>query len=225
MRTFEEFVNESYNVNESSHFIVVSDKDREKAHKIAKDIKPDVTINGAGNIDMWNRDKDSDKIKKALKKAGIKYNVIFESEEDLQDYKQILWEGAMKFNGRTVKDIKKKTKSPGFLVQDADGEEWSITMSDAKDNDSTVWGMAHDGDEKEINIDDITFIMESETSEYEPPKYLISPALDPDTQKPNDKMHAYMENELKKRKSYFKPGVKSAEPPKDVDKKEQKADK
>jgi len=54
------------------------------------------------------------------------------------------------------------------------------------------------------------------TDSYDPPKYLVSPALDPETQEPNDKLVKYMEDEAKKRTSYFKPGIRSASPPKNV---------
>ena len=58
----------------------------------------------------------------------------------------------------------------------------------------------------------------SESSNFEPPKYLVSPALSQDgSGEPDDKMVKYMEDEIKKRKSYFKPGIKSANPPTNVD--------
>jgi hypothetical protein len=58
----------------------------------------------------------------------------------------------------------------------------------------------------------------SDTSDYTPPKYLVSPALAQDGSGiPDDKMVKYMEDEVKKRKPYFKPGIKSANPPTFVD--------
>jgi len=59
------------------------------------------------------------------------------------------------------------------------------------------------------------FINEAETSSYAPPKYLVSPALDPEgNQVPDDKLVKYMEEELAKSASYYKPGIRSANPPK-----------
>lgn len=56
------------------------------------------------------------------------------------------------------------------------------------------------------------------TSDYQPPKYLVSPALTQDgSGVPDDKLVKYMEDENKKRKPYFKPGIKSANPPTFVD--------
>jgi hypothetical protein len=69
----------------------------------------------------------------------------------------------------------------------------------------------------------VEFINESKenkvnTSDYDPPKYLVSPALNQDgSGEPDDDMFKYMEDELKKRKPYFKPGIKSANPPTYVD--------
>lgn len=56
------------------------------------------------------------------------------------------------------------------------------------------------------------------TTDYDPPKYLVSPALAQDgSGEPDDKMVKYMEDELKNRKPYFKPGIKSANPPELLD--------
>jgi hypothetical protein len=59
------------------------------------------------------------------------------------------------------------------------------------------------------------FINEMETTKYSPPKYLVSPALDPEgNQTPDDKMVLYMEDELEKRKKYYNVGISSTNPPK-----------
>ena len=62
------------------------------------------------------------------------------------------------------------------------------------------------------------YLGESETSSYKPPKYLVSPALAQDgSGKVDDPLTQYMEEELAKSKSYFKPGIRSANPPKNGD--------
>ncbi len=62
------------------------------------------------------------------------------------------------------------------------------------------------------------FLLEQETSKYTPPKYAVSPSLAQDgSGEIDDKMQKYMEDELRKRKPYFKPGIKSANPPIDMD--------
>jgi hypothetical protein len=62
------------------------------------------------------------------------------------------------------------------------------------------------------------FINERETSEYTPPKYLVSPALDQEGNGTvDDDIDSYMTGELNKSKSYFKPGIRSANPPNKVD--------
>jgi len=53
------------------------------------------------------------------------------------------------------------------------------------------------------------FLFEKNTSEYEPPKHLVSPALDPETQEPDDKMYDYMRGELDKTTKYFEPSISS----------------
>ncbi len=56
---------------------------------------------------------------------------------------------------------------------------------------------------------------EAATKDYDPPKFLVLPALDPEGNGiPSDKIDAYMRAELAKRKSYYKPGIRSANPPK-----------
>lgn len=58
------------------------------------------------------------------------------------------------------------------------------------------------------------WLLESRTSEYTPPKYLVSPALDVEgNQIPSDKIHDYLVGQHKTKESYFKPGIRSANPP------------
>jgi len=60
-------------------------------------------------------------------------------------------------------------------------------------------------------------INEKATSEYKPAKFLVLPAVNPETQEPDDKIDAYMRAELGKSTSYYKPGIRSANPPKKGD--------
>ena len=62
------------------------------------------------------------------------------------------------------------------------------------------------------------YLNEAETSSYTPPKYLVSPALAQDgSGEVDDSLTQYMEDELNKSKSYYKPGIRSANPPKNGD--------
>lgn len=59
------------------------------------------------------------------------------------------------------------------------------------------------------------WLFENKTSDYEPPKYLVSPALDSEgNQIPSDKIHDYLAGHHENKESYFKPGIRSANPPK-----------
>lgn len=59
------------------------------------------------------------------------------------------------------------------------------------------------------------WLLEKETSEYQAPKYLVSPALDPEgNQEPSDEMVKWLEDRFKKTEYYFQPGIKSSQPPK-----------
>lgn len=59
------------------------------------------------------------------------------------------------------------------------------------------------------------WLLEKETSEYQAPKYLVSPALDPEgNQEPSDEMVKWLEDQFKKTEYYFQPGIKSSKPPK-----------
>lgn len=55
------------------------------------------------------------------------------------------------------------------------------------------------------------FLNEKKTSEYRPPKHLVSPALDPETQEPNDKMYDYIKSKFDNTERYFKPGISASD--------------
>lgn len=71
--------------------------------------------------------------------------------------------------------------------------------------------------ENELKKAKMSDVSESKTSEYKTPKFLVLPAVNPETQEPDDKIDAYMRGELNKSKSYYKPGIRSANPPENGD--------
>ena len=145
-----------------------------------------------------------------------------------------IFEGNKKFNGKTVADLLKvagkKLGGDSFLVQDADGHDWAVFPDqDTQNGDTEIYGMDQYDNEKQVKISDIVMVYEgnlyildesvneAKTSEFEPPKFLVLPAVDPETQEPNDKLDAFMRAELEKGRSYYKPGIRSANPPENVD--------
>lgn len=143
-----------------------------------------------------------------------------------------IMEGNISFKGRKVGDLLKKAgKKLGgesFLVQDIDGHEWAVFPDmDTKNTDKEIYAMDQYDNEKMLKIADISLIYEGRllildetslneaaTKDYDPPKFLVLPALNPETQEPDDKIDAFMRAELEKRESYYKPGIRSANPPK-----------
>lgn len=65
---------------------------------------------------------------------------------------------------------------------------------------------------KNESYDFMDELFEKETSQYEPPKYLVLPQGEADDQGP-DKIISYIEGLHGKKSTYFKPGVRSANPP------------
>jgi len=147
-----------------------------------------------------------------------------------------IMEGNKKFRGRTVSDLLKaagkKLGGESFLVQDADGHDWAVFPDmDTKGGDQEIYGMDQYDNEQMVKIKDIAMIYEGRllildesslneaaTKEYDPPKFLVLPALDPEGNGvPVDKLDAFMRAELAKRESYYKPGIRSANPPKNND--------
>ena len=60
------------------------------------------------------------------------------------------------------------------------------------------------------------YIKESETSSYDPPKYLASPALDQEGNGTvDDEMGEWLRGEKSKSMVYFTPGIKSTNNPKE----------
>jgi hypothetical protein len=155
----------------------------------------------------------------------MKYLKLFE------EYEQRINE-EKSFKGNTVKQLlkaaKRKMGTESFLVQDMDGVDWAVFIDgDTKPGDREVYAMDQYDNEKMVDIKTINLIYEGElivrndslneaaTKDYDPPKFLVLPALDPEGNGiPSDKIDAYMRAELAKRKSYYKPGIRSANPPK-----------
>lgn len=154
----------------------------------------------------------------------MKYLKLFE------EYEQTVNE-EKSFKGNTVKELlkaaKRKMGTESFLVQDMDGVDWAVFIDgDTKPGDREVYAMDQYDNEQMVQIKSINLIYEGRlvilseaaTLDYDPPKFLVLPALDPNGNgTPVDKIDAYMRAELAKSESYYKPGIRSANPPKNGD--------
>jgi hypothetical protein len=75
----------------------------------------------------------------------------------MKTYKEILSEAKILV---AIGKALKKNKNDDILVQDNDGNEWSISLADFDDHDGkTIFATDSDGGEKELNIKNISKVV------------------------------------------------------------------